>query len=239
MTYHSSNVWDLRSAVDSLMAAESGTVGARRRGRPPKISQREIVEAALDLAREEGLDAVTTRRLAARMNVTPMTLYTYAATKDELLDLMTSAAFEAFDFEPDTSQPWPDQLYAGFLGLYQVMRANPVGIELVTAPRAMTGREVDRVREKLLTILESASLSRQDAVDVFTTVGSYVVGIVSIEVARDRRADELRQHLAGLPSAEFPVATKSAVAWTRPIPQRIIERGLRHLIDGLCADLES
>jgi AcrR family transcriptional regulator len=48
----------------------------------------ELVEAALALADEEGLDAVSVRRLAARLGRRPMSIYTHVASKDDLLALM-------------------------------------------------------------------------------------------------------------------------------------------------------
>jgi AcrR family transcriptional regulator len=48
----------------------------------------ELVEAALAIADEEGLDAVSIRRLAARLGRRPMSIYTHVASKDDLVALM-------------------------------------------------------------------------------------------------------------------------------------------------------
>jgi hypothetical protein len=173
------------------------------------------------------------------MGVAPMTLYSQAKTKDEIIDLMTAAALESFEFEPDPDAPWTEQLHAGFTGLYQALRANAVVVELLTSPRAMTGSAVDHIREALLTVMDAAGLPRQQAVDVFNTVGSYVIGVVTVEVARERRATELVAHVKSLSRKEFPVLAKSAATWARPIPADTIDRGLRCLIDGLCRDLRT
>jgi AcrR family transcriptional regulator len=50
-----------------------------------------VVDAAMALADEEGLDAVSMRRVAARLRVGTMTLYSHVRDKDELLDLMWDA----------------------------------------------------------------------------------------------------------------------------------------------------
>ena len=208
----------------------------RRRGRPPATSPAEIAAAGLQLAEEHGLDAVTIRGLAAHMGVAPMTLYSYVQTKDEILDLMAAAALESFEFELDASQPWLAQLHAGFVALYEALRSNPVVLELITGSRAMTGPGVDHVREALLSAMESAKLPHEVAVDVFNTLGAYVIGIVMVEAARARRAEELAAHAESLPRGRYPELRKASTTWTRPIPSELIEEGVRCLIAGLGRD---
>ncbi len=60
---------------------------------PAPLSRERIVEAAIRLADADGLAAVSLRKVAAALNVGPMRLYGYIATKDELLDLMVDAVY--------------------------------------------------------------------------------------------------------------------------------------------------
>lgn len=55
---------------------------------PAPLSRERIVRAAIRLADADGLDAVSLRKVAAALDVGPMRLYGYIATKEELLDLM-------------------------------------------------------------------------------------------------------------------------------------------------------
>jgi AcrR family transcriptional regulator len=59
-----------------------------RRGPKPKLSADEVVTAAIELADREGLAAVSMRRVAESLSLSPMALYTYAPSKAELVDLM-------------------------------------------------------------------------------------------------------------------------------------------------------
>src|SRR5688572_11912563 len=72
----------------------------RRRGPRPALSTAEIVRRATAIADREGLDALTMRRLAKTLDVTPMALYTYVPGKSELLDLMLDAAYAAMPRAP-------------------------------------------------------------------------------------------------------------------------------------------
>ena len=55
-----------------------------RRGPRPRLDVDTVVDAAIALADEQGLEAVTMRALAARLRVSAMTLYGYVPGKDEL-----------------------------------------------------------------------------------------------------------------------------------------------------------
>ena len=57
------------------------------------LSRERIVGAAIRLADADGLEAVSLRKVAAVLDVGPMRLYGYIATKEELLDLMVDAVY--------------------------------------------------------------------------------------------------------------------------------------------------
>jgi AcrR family transcriptional regulator len=55
---------------------------------PVPLDRERVIAAAIALADEGGLEAVSVRKVAARLNAGPMRLYGFISTKDELLDLM-------------------------------------------------------------------------------------------------------------------------------------------------------
>ncbi|MFJ5552071.1 TetR/AcrR family transcriptional regulator [Streptomyces sp. NPDC093225] len=63
----------------------------RSRPAKPPLSERAVVDAGLAVLREEGLGAVTMRRVAAALDTGPASLYVYVAGRDELLRLMFDA----------------------------------------------------------------------------------------------------------------------------------------------------
>lgn len=65
-------------------------VWARSAERPVKqpLSRDRIVAAAVEIADADGLDAVSFRRIAARLDARPMSLYAHVSSKDDLLELM-------------------------------------------------------------------------------------------------------------------------------------------------------
>jgi AcrR family transcriptional regulator len=73
-----------------------------RRGPRPRFDVDAVVDAAIALADEQGLGALSMRALAARLGMSAMTLYGYVPGKDELLDLMLDALYARM-----TRSPWP------------------------------------------------------------------------------------------------------------------------------------
>jgi AcrR family transcriptional regulator len=83
-----------------------------RRGPKPSLDVDTVVDAAIQLADDEGLDAVTMRRVGQLVGVAPMTLYTYIPGKDELLDLMLDTVYGRLPHTDTAEQPWRDRLTA-------------------------------------------------------------------------------------------------------------------------------
>jgi AcrR family transcriptional regulator len=83
-----------------------------RRGPKQGLSVDAVVDAAVGLADDEGLDAVTMRRMAQLVGVAPMTLYIYIPSKAELLDLMLDAAYGQMPRTVTAARPWVERVSA-------------------------------------------------------------------------------------------------------------------------------
>lgn len=94
----------------SLLWRDPGA--ASRRGPERRLSLDAVVAAATRLADQEGLDAVTMRRLAQVLEVAAMTLYTYIPGRAELLDLMLDAVYAEMPRTDTSGQPWRARLTA-------------------------------------------------------------------------------------------------------------------------------
>ena len=69
-----------------------------------RLDRNAVLEAGLALADEAGLAAVTLRRLADRLAVTPMALYRHVAGKEDLLDGMADLLYAELDV-PEPAGP--------------------------------------------------------------------------------------------------------------------------------------
>jgi AcrR family transcriptional regulator len=69
-----------------------GVAVASRLGRPAELDVTRVVQAAVELADRDGLSGVTLPKVAKAVGFTPMSLYRYVGSKDELLVLMRDHA---------------------------------------------------------------------------------------------------------------------------------------------------
>ena len=74
------------------MSSEPSPRSRRDRPAKPALSREAIVDAALAIVREEGIDALTMRHLAQALDTGPASLYVYVANRDELWELLFDAA---------------------------------------------------------------------------------------------------------------------------------------------------
>ncbi|BAK33153.1 TetR family transcriptional regulator [Microlunatus phosphovorus NM-1] len=75
------------------------------RGPKPKITLDDVVEAGIAVADAEGLDALSMRKVATRLGVGAMSLYTYVPGRDELIELMVDRVHGELDL-PAIELPW-------------------------------------------------------------------------------------------------------------------------------------
>ncbi|MBF9073639.1 TetR/AcrR family transcriptional regulator [Streptacidiphilus fuscans] len=80
------------------------------RPRNPLLSRERIVVTALRLVDEEGLDAFSTRKLAAELGVSGPSLYNHFPTKDALLDAVVDLVVGEVELDMLGRDPWPDAL---------------------------------------------------------------------------------------------------------------------------------
>ena len=71
-----------------------------------------VIAAAIDLADDGGLAAVTIRAVARAVGAAPMSLYTYVPGKAELLDLMLDAIYVAMPRADTSGQAWRERVRA-------------------------------------------------------------------------------------------------------------------------------
>src|SRR5512141_724295 len=86
-----------------------------RRRRGVGLDRDGIVAEALRIVDADGVDAVSIRRLADALGVTPMALYWHVRDKAELLELVGQAVIAGVEV-PEQQSDWRDDLRAVHLG---------------------------------------------------------------------------------------------------------------------------
>ncbi len=131
----------------------------------PRLSKSAVVSRALELTDHDGVDALTIRRLATELGVTPMALYWHFRSKDELLVALSDHIWNEIDLEMDAAAPWPDQLRAILQSLVGVLRAHPSGAQLVLTHEKQSEGSM-RTAEIALGLLRDAGFDAEQASEI-------------------------------------------------------------------------
>src|SRR5687767_6817266 len=105
------------------MAQTDDRPGGRRQRSP--ITREAIVDVAMEVFDGEGLDALSMRRLAEKLETGPASLYHHVANKDELLDLILDRVIGEFDVPDPEPDRWKDQVMEVGRQLMDANRRHP------------------------------------------------------------------------------------------------------------------
>ena len=188
-----------RPAPSIWMRPERATVG-----RPAQHSRAEITAAALAIADQEGLDAVSMRRVAAGLGTGAASLYRYVETRDELLDLMTDAVGSEYDLAPPSGD-WLADLVAFGEQSRAILRRHHWLPGLITA-RPVLGPHGLALLEHVLAVLAGHPADVRTKMEAFATLNGITAAWVQHELAggsamQQRNVAYLQQALA---SGEHP-----------------------------------
>ncbi|MCW2533399.1 MAG: transcriptional regulator, TetR family [Blastococcus sp.] len=220
------------------MIADSATVRA-------PVSRESVVQAALALLADGGLESVSFRRIAKALGVSGPTLYWHVENKRQLMDLMaeelvrrTGSAYAG----PAHGQPWWDWLRADAQRMFDALIATR------DAPRVLAGNRPSPDAftdiERVLGVLVDAGMTPGDAQQALFAIGAYVIGSATEWQAEADRA--MAQPLPD-PSDEHLNTLRAGALGGQPLLlQAMTERlarphsssfafGLDLLIDGLRA----
>jgi TetR/AcrR family tetracycline transcriptional repressor len=208
------------------MKLERATEEGRSAGRPP-LTRDAVVGRALEIGTVEGLEAVSLRRVAQELGVTPMALYRYVRDKQDLINAMTEVVLEGMDatagFRPDMG--WTEQIRVAIDTYKEQLDARPLALRLSIAYTGDGPPSFWRVLEHLLAILLDAGFARREAIVLIRMISNLLAGYLLLlqqggpsETTLGRldshQLDLLRRRFAltqlSLPREEFPNLIESA-----------------------------
>jgi len=138
-----------------------------------------VLAAALGLADEGGLGAVTFRRIAERLSVTPMTLYRYVKSKEDILDGLAEKLYAELELG-DPASDWWEVLADLARSTRSVLIARPWAAPLFARPLA--GPHGHALNEALLTTLDRAGFSTAEASELHDQLSNIVFALIEAEL---------------------------------------------------------
>ncbi|MER8102577.1 TetR/AcrR family transcriptional regulator C-terminal domain-containing protein [Kitasatospora sp. NPDC094016] len=210
--------------------------------RTPKLDRRTVVDTALTLLNEVGLDGLTLRAIAAALEVKAPALYWHFKDKQALLDEMATEMMRRAAAGPSRIPPaadWREAYLATMRGLRAELLRYRDGARVYSGAR-FTDTSYAAGLEAGLLLLTGAGFTPQAAARAWYTAYSYTIGYVIEEQAMgpnpfdgeegydlDARAERLAAH---------PLAAEAGRVMFQDFDQGF-EQGLAAVLAGVEATL--
>jgi AcrR family transcriptional regulator len=171
------------------------------------LSRDRVLRAALELADEGGIGALTMQQIGRRLGVEAMSLYRHVRNKDDILDGIVDLVFAEIELPADRSN-WRTVLRARSISTRAALRRHPWAITLMES-RMAPGPANLRSHDEMLAVLLDAGFSAAMATHASNLVDSYVLGFALQETNFPfSNAEELaavgEQMLAQVPADQYP-----------------------------------
>lgn len=145
------------------------------------LTREAVLVGAVALADEVGVEPLTIRRLAEALGSKPMTLYSYVANKDDILDGMVDVVFGEID-APPTHLPWRPALRHRCVSARRVLRRHPWAVPLMES-RTSPGLRTLRHHDAVLGCLRTAGLPTPVVAHAYAVVDAFVYGFAVQEAS--------------------------------------------------------
>jgi AcrR family transcriptional regulator len=203
------------------------------------LSRDQVLRAAVALADEGGVGALSMRKLGQVLGVEAMSLYNHVASKGDLLDGMVDVVFSEIGL-PSGDVGWKPAMRQRAISAREVLARHRWAIGLMESRRS-PGPATLRHHDAVLGCLRGAGFSVELTAHAYSVLDSYIYGFAlqeaSLPFDSAEEAPELAQEIAGqLPAGEYPHLTELAVVHVLQPGYRYgdeFEIGLDLILDGL------
>lgn len=227
-----------------------------KRGPKSKVELKALVAAAVEIADKEGIEAVSTRRVAEAVGISAMSFYTHIPDKAVLIDLMLDAiAAGPVDAPMPVFDParWRDNITLVATAYRDFYLQHPWALQ-VSTHRPVLGPNTLRAYEAILSAVDGLGLSEVEMDMTVTLITNYVFGAVR-DVARANMVkrqtglsdDEwwyaIAPFLETIDFSPYPTAARVGPVvgelYGLGDPDLAFTFGLERLLDGIAALVEA
>ncbi|GAA4176912.1 TetR/AcrR family transcriptional regulator [Gryllotalpicola koreensis] len=221
------------------MAVRDEPVSRRERPAKPALSRRSILDAALTLIRERGVESVSLRHVAERVQTGPASLYAYFASRDVLLEHVLDDVYGTVELVDAGAgdRGWRDALAGTIvntidaLGRYPGLGAVALGM-IPTLPGAL------RLADHELGLMSLGGIPEAQAGLAIDLIAQFVAATATERTVRGAplgapERDAIRDAFRSADPERFPHLVRSVDALTRPTEQERRDFAIQVIIAGI------
>lgn len=173
----------------------------------PRLNRARVLQAAVALADELGIEALSMRKLGEQVGVEAMSLYKHVANKDDLIDGMVDSVFAEIELDR-SARSWRAAMRHRAISVRAVLRRHPWAVPLMQS-RSSPGPSTLSHLDALIGVLRSAGFSIVLTAHALSAIDAYVYGFAMQEKAlpfdtEERSTELIQQILAAMPADEWP-----------------------------------
>ncbi len=176
------------------------------------LSTERVLAAAIRVADDGGVPAITMRKVAQELGVEAMSLYHHVPNKDAILDGVVDMVFAAIELPEAGCDDWRDAIRARAFSARAVLSRHSWALGLMDSRRD-PGPATLRHHDAVLGVLREAGFTLPMAAHAVSLIDSYVGGYVLQEANLPATTPDDVEQVAGgilahLPADELPYLTE-------------------------------
>jgi AcrR family transcriptional regulator len=149
--------------------------------RPAPLDRDEIVGAALKVLDQDGLAALTMRRIGRELDVEAMALYRHFPNKEALIDGVAAHLLDLVELPDPEAVAWRHGLHQVAHSYREIALTHPVAFRLL-ATRRTPGNRLFDIAQCLLRLLERGGIANDAGVRTYHALLGLVHGATVIEL---------------------------------------------------------
>ena len=208
----------------------------------PVLSAERVIAAAVALADTIGVDALTIRKLAAELDVKPMTIYHHVPNKEAIIDGMVDVVFSEIDLPP-TGANWKTAIRQRCSSARTVLARHPWAAPLMES-RTSPGPATLQHHDAVLGCLRAGGFSIEITAHAYALIDAFVYGFALQEAslpatAGAEMADLAESMAAAMPAGAYPNLVEFTVEHVLQPGYDFAHEfdfGIDLILDGLKAD---
>jgi AcrR family transcriptional regulator len=209
---------------------------AKQAQRTP-LSKERVLRAAMKLADEGGIKAISMRKIAHELGVEAMSLYNHVASKDEIVDGIVDLVATEIDLAP-TGDDWKEAMRRRVISAHEVLLQHPWACSLWMSSQTLGGPRM-RYADAVLRGFREGGFPEELTYHAFHVIQSHIMGFTMYVASFEFDVEDLErlaaEFLETFPADEYPDLAEHIRQHAEPGDEHegTFEFGLELVLDGL------